>query len=148
MARRYTIQCSVPNTQTRCTLSWTVGGRQVGRGVCKERGRKEGGREGARDGGGRREGGSKGMVGEGGRKGGREQGKGGREEAIMLGRQRASVEEGRVDEGNERGRDGGREEASGGGIGRGREGNLKYPEDGTGQYTVYSQTIPQRGPCH
>ena len=55
----------------------------------------------------------------------------------MLGRQRAPVAEGRVeggrvDEGNERGRDGtrhgrGREEASGGGIGRGREG----PREGT-----------------
>ena len=56
----------------------------------------------------------------------------------MLGRQRPSVEEitqisvegGRVDEGNERGRygkamDGGREEASGGGIERGREGARK-----------------------
>ena len=47
---------------------------------------------------------------------------GGREEAMMLGSQRASVEEGRVDEGNERVRDGGREEASGGGIDRGKEG--------------------------
>ena len=40
-----------------------------------------------------------------------ERARGGREEAMMLGRQRASVEEGRVeggrvDEGNERGRDG------------------------------------------
>ena len=47
--------------------------------------------------------------GEGGREGGREQGEG--VEAMMLGRQRAPVEEGRVeggrvDEGNERGRDG------------------------------------------
>ena len=40
-----------------------------------------------------------------------------------------------------RGREGGREQ--------GREGNLegRYPEEGTGQYTIYSQTIPQRGPC-
>ena len=43
--------------------------------------------------------------------GGREGGSGGREEAMTLGWQRASVEEGwvegvRVDEGNERGRDG------------------------------------------
>ena len=51
-----------------------MGGRQVGMGACKERGRKKGGREGARDGGGRREGGSKGMVGEGGREEGREGG--------------------------------------------------------------------------
>ena len=47
---------------------------------------------------------------------------------MILGRQRASVEEGRVvggraDEGNERGMDGGREEVSGGGIERGREGS-------------------------
>ena len=49
------------------------------------------------------------LQGEGGREGGREQGEG--VEAMMLGRQRAPVEEGRVeggrvDEGNERGRDG------------------------------------------
>ena len=50
--------------------------------------------------------------------------------------------------------DSGREEASGGGIERGMEGSKggklqgRYPEEGTGQYTVYSQTIPQRGPCH
>ena len=48
---------------------------------------------------------------EGGRARGSEGARGGREEAMMLGRQRASVEEGRfevgmVDEGNERGRDG------------------------------------------
>ena len=58
------------------------------------------------DGEGRRE------QGEGGREGeGREGAREGREEAMMPGRQRASVEEGRVergmvDEGNERGRDG------------------------------------------
>ena len=86
---------------------------------------------------------------------------------MTLGRQIASVEEGRVegvrvDEGNERGRDGTgmasrREEASGGWFERGMEGEQgskggklqgRYPEEGTGQYTVYSQTIPQRGPCH
>ena len=51
--------------------------------------------------------------------------------------------------------DGGREEAIGGGIERGRKGARegrklqgRYPEEGTGQYTVYSQTIPQCGPCH
>ena len=57
-----------------------------------------------------------------------------------------------------RGKDG-REEASGGGIERGTEGARgegeqireerklqgRYPEEGTGQYTVYSQTIPKRG---
>ena len=50
--------------------------------------------------------------------------------------------------------DGGRDEASGRGIERGREvargkrGKYqgRYPEVGTGQH--YSQTIPQRGPCH
>ena len=58
----------------------------------------------------------------------REGGRGGREEAMMIGRERVSVEEGRVEggrvaEGNERGREGprhgrceGREEASGGGT--------------------------------
>ena len=64
----------------------------------------------------REEGGSKGMVVmEGTRRGGRKRGweraRGGREEPMMLGRQRASVEEwrvegGMVDEGNERGSDG------------------------------------------
>ena len=51
----------------------------------------------------------------------------------------------------------GSEEASGGGIKRGREGARGrgaregrkrqgwYPEEGTGQCTVYSQIIPQRG---
>ena len=66
---------------------------------------------------------------------GRERARGGREEAVMLGRQRASVEEGRVEGGREgglmngtseegtgRGMDGGREEASGGGIERGTVG--------------------------
>ena len=48
---------------------------------------------------------------EGGREGGREGARGGREEAMMIGRERASVEEGRVEggmvaEGNEGGRDG------------------------------------------
>ena len=35
------------------------------------------------------------------------------------------------------------EEGSKGGKLQGR-----YSEEGTGQYTVYSQTITQRGPCH
>ena len=97
--------------------------------------RKDGGWEGGRK---RRVGGRE--QGDGGRKGGREGGRqtgrqGGREAGMMLCRERASVEEerfegGRVDEGNERGRDGtghgrregkGREEASGGWIERGRE---------------------------
>ena len=103
----------------------------------------EGAREGARGWWGR----------EGGREGGRERAREGRYEAMMLGRQRASVEEGRVEEGNERVRDGtrqgqGMKEASGGGIERGGKLQARYPEEGTGQYTVYSRTIPQRGPCH
>ena len=87
---------------------------------------------------------------------------------MMLGRERASVEEGRVeggwvDEGMEQGWTArgkyGREADSGGGIKREREGASveggaregrklqgRYPEEGTGQCTVYSQTIPQRGP--
>ena len=43
------------------------------------------------------------------REGGREGARGGREEAMTLGRQRASVDEGRV----ERGREGGREQGEG-----------------------------------
>ena len=107
------------------------------------------------------------QVGEGGREGPR----GGREEAMMLGRERASVDVGRVeggwvDEGNERGRDGtrhgqrvgtrgGRKRAEEGlsveGREKGRKGTKggketsRYPEEGTGQCTIYSQTTPQRG---
>ena len=88
---------------------------------------------------------------------------------MMLGRQRASVEEGRgreaglvkgtSEEGTGRGMDmdSGREDASRGGIERGREGarekgretSRRYPEEGIGglgQYPVYSQTIRQRVP--
>ena len=63
---------------------------------------------------------------------------------------------GTSEEGTRRGMDSGREEASGGGIERGMEGEQgskggklqgKYPEEGTVR-TVYSQTIPQCGPCH
>ena len=37
--------------------------------------------------------------------------------------------------------------------GRGQGSNVgklqgRYHQEGTDQYTVYSQTIPQRGPCH
>ena len=82
----------------------------------------EGGREGGRGGGGGA---------------GREQGDGG-------------------ERGNKEVREGGREHGkggrSGGGIERGMEqGRViqgRYPEEDTGQYTVYSQTIPQRGPFH
>ena len=49
---------------------------------------------------------------------------------------------GTSEEGTGRGMDGGREEASGGGIVRGREGNFKYPEDGTGQYSRTSLIRP------
>ena len=71
--------------------------------------RKDGGWEGGRK---RRVGGREGGEGgEGGREGGRGWREAGREAGMMLCRERASVEEervegGRVDEGNERGRDG------------------------------------------
>ena len=79
---------------------------------CFGRGRhagREGGREGARKEGGR----------EGARGGWREGSRGGREEAMMLGRVRASVDEGRVeggwvDEGTERGMNTVRERWEGG----------------------------------
>ena len=157
MARHYTIQCSVSSTRTRCTLSWTAGGRQAGRGRARsgkgrrvgEEGREqEGGREGGRGG---RQVGREG----GGRTGGRE---GGREEAMMLGRPRASVEEGvaegeMVDEGKERGRDGawtvgGRKRAEEGLSEQGRETSREVSWGGHWPVIKYSQTIPQRGPCH
>ena len=59
---------------------------------------------------------------------------------------------GTSEEGTGLGMGSGREEASGGGIERGMERERGrviqggYPEEDTGQYTVYSQTIPQRGP--
>ena len=64
----------------------------------------------------------------------REGSRGGREEAMMLGRERASVEEARdeggwVDKGTERGKDW-REAASGGGIEREREGASGEGEQG------------------
>ena len=49
------------------------------------------------------------------------------------GRKRA--EEGLSEEGREKGSNGGKL-------------NGRYSEEGTDQYTVYSQTIPQRGPRH
>ena len=134
----------------------TRGGMDGGR----EGGGRQGGREGARGWWGREESRAGGRV-EGEREGG--------EGAMILGRQRASMEEGmvgggRVDEGNERRKDGtrhGRREggserrrdcARKGGSKGAREVNFKlqgmYPEEGTGQCTVYSQTISQRGPCH
>ena len=98
------------------------------------------------------------MVGEGTR-GGREIVRGGREEARMLHRHEASVEEGRVeggrvDDGNKRGRNGARHGRREGGSERGGlreermeqgskemklQGRTRYPE-----YTVYSHPIPQR----
>ena len=53
------------------------------------------------------------------------------------------------------GRGGSGEEGRAGEGGQGREGrggedgklHGRYPEEETGQYTVYSQTIPQRDPC-
>ena len=116
-------------------------------------------------------------MGEKGREGGT---RGGTEEAMILGRERASVEEGMVkrrgvEEGNGLGRDGtkqgerggrkqtdeevGRERRSEGdeqgsvagrGMGVRERGTLqgRYPEEGTGQYTVYSaQNNPQCSPC-
>ena len=53
----------------------------------------------------------------------------------MGGRKRAM--EGLSEEGREQGGRGARE---------GRKLQGRYPEDGTGPCTVYSQTIPQRGP--
>ena len=83
----------------------------------------------------------------------------------MLGRERTSVEEGRVeggwvDKGMERGMDSARERWEGGSerrrdlarkggskSGRGgrerRKRQERYPEEATGQCTVYSQNIPQ-----
>ena len=56
MARRYTIQCIVANTQPRCILSWTAGGRQAGRGQARgEEGRRVGEKEQERVGEGGRE---------------------------------------------------------------------------------------------
>ena len=91
------------------------GGREGGREVGREGGR-EGGRERGREGG--REEGSRGMVGEGDSKG--------REEAMMLGRQIASMEEwrvegGRIDEVDERESDGTRHGRREGGSERRRD---------------------------
>ena len=69
---------------------------------------------------------------------------------------------GTSEEGTGRCMDSGREEASGGGTERGMEGEqgskgrklqVRYPEEGTGQYRAYSiftthPTSSQRGPCH
>ena len=61
---------------------------------------------------------------------------------------------GTSEEGTGRGMGSGREESSGGGIERGIVGEQwrliqgRYPVEDTGLYTVYSQTIPQRGPFH
>ena len=80
---------------------------------------------------------------------------------MTLGRQRASVEEGwvegvRVDEGNERGQDeawttGGRKQAEEGlsEEWRGSKGGKlqgRYPEEGTGQYTVLFTNHPTTRP--
>ena len=70
---------------------------------------------------------------------------------MMLGRQIASLEEGRVEGGTA----GGRKRAEEGLSEEGRQQGSKRAklqgryrtEEGTGQYT-YSKTIPQRGPCH
>ena len=148
IARRYTIQCSLPNTHTmHIELD---GGRQASR----ERGSEEGWRMGGKDG---REGGNKGTRGrEGGRKGdiegGRERWEGGGSDDDRQG-ERVTVEgRGRVAEGNERGRDGskhGRRDEKRGVRKRGVEGlsekggskgakeggklQGRYPDDSTGQ---------------
>ena len=114
IARRYTIQCSLPNTHT--VHIELDGGRQAGREAEKERGRMEDGREGAS--GGWEQGNTK------------EGARAGREEAMMIGRERVSVEEGRVEggrvaEGNERGRDGPRH-----GRRKGKRGGRKRAEEG------------------
>ena len=107
MARRYTIESvQLAKQHTRYILILTVAGRQW----ASEEGWMVGGR---------------GQVDEGG-----EGPSGGREEAMMLGRERASVEEGRVeggwvDEGNERGRDGTRH-----GQRVGKRGGRKRAEEG------------------
>ena len=131
IAGRYTTQCSLPNTHT--AHIELDGGRQAGREGGRQRRSEEGWRMGGREQG---EGGNKGRVGgrvgtkehEGGWEG-REGARGGNGEAMMIGRERASVEEGRVADGNERGRDGprhGRREGKrGGGIEQEREGNFK-----------------------
>ena len=114
--------------------------------------------EGARKDGGW-EGGSKGRMGE----GERDRGEGGSDDTVYddarqwrkRGLWEGGLMKGRNEAWTARGKDG-REEASGGAIERGREGARgaregrklqgRYPEEGTGQCTVYSQTIPQRGP--
>ena len=104
IARRYTIQCSLPNTHT--AHIELDGDRQTGREAEKERGRMEDGREGAR--------------------GGWEQGntrEGGREAGRKAEKERGRMEDGR--EGARGGRVGTREHGGGreGGEGRGgREG--------------------------
>ena len=127
----------------------------------QEVGKQGGGRQGAgkegglgKKGGNKREGGR-----EAGRQAGREGGRTGwREEAMMLGRPRASVEEGMaegemVDEGKERGRDGawtvgGRKWAEKGLSEQGREISREVSWGGHWPVVKYSQTIPQGGPCH
>ena len=91
IARRYTIQCSLPNTNTVHIELWTAAGRQAGREAEKERGRVEDGRKGAREQG---ESGNKVTRG---REGGREGRKGGSDDD----RQGESVSGGREGRGRE-----------------------------------------------
>ena len=116
-----------------------MGGREQGKGWRGRGGEGEGGTEGMRE------------AGREVREGGREGGEGARREAMMLCRERASVEEervegGRIDEGNERGRDGtghGRREGKRGGREHGSKGERE-----TSREVVYSQTNhSQTGPC-
>ena len=111
IARRYTIQCSLPNTRTvhiefdgeggrqrRSGEGWRMGGREQGEGG-REHEHEESGRE------------------------------GGREEAMMIGRERASVKEGRVEggllKGTSEGKRGGRKRAEEGLRKGGSKGNFK-----------------------
>ena len=110
---------------TRCALSCTAAGRQRGR-ECGREGTGGDGSGGDGKGGEETVGEWRGGEGRGGEGRGGE-GRGGEEGG-----------EGRGGEGRE-GRGG---EGRGGGKLHGR-----YPAERTGQYTVYSQTIPQRGPC-
>ena len=119
-----------------------------------------GGTEGARGG---REGGSDDVrqgrgeeQGEGGREGGKDRVRGGREEARMLHRHEASVEEGRVDDGNKRGRNGARHwRREGGsersGIARGKDGAREQGNETSREvFLVYSIFTPNPATrsCH
>ena len=91
IARRYTIQCSLPNTHTVHIELWTAAGRQGGRQRRSDEGWRMGGRE-------QGEGGNKVTRG---REGGRERGEGGREGGSDDDRQGEGVGGGREGRGRE-----------------------------------------------